>query len=185
MSLVAWSPDPPVIVISGNHDDPAIIGWVFDKWVFGKWPFKWILPTSPGCRLTARTYPERQPTAACRDESGQEVPPWRKLSITWKLKQTLWMRKQHSYDKESMTKNLLLNARRLNKWKKASSSRQIDARGLMPCVTTDATTGDVLMMGYMNDEALLQTIATGEAHYWSRSRQCIWHKGATSSLLRE
>ena len=57
---------------------------------------------------------------------------------------------------------------------------KFDARGLVPCVTTDATTGDVLMMGYMNDEALLQTIATGEAHYWSRSRQCIWHKGATS-----
>ena len=62
---------------------------------------------------------------------------------------------------------------------------KFDAQGLMPCVTTDDATGDVLMMGYMNDEALLQTIATGEAHYWSRSRQCIWHKGATSGLTQK
>ncbi len=41
------------------------------------------------------------------------------------------------------------------------------------------------MLGYMNDEALLRTIETGEAHYWSRSRQCLWRKGATSGLVQE
>ena len=41
------------------------------------------------------------------------------------------------------------------------------------------------MLGYMNSEALQQTISTGEAYYWSRSRQCLWHKGATSGLVQE
>ncbi len=47
---------------------------------------------------------------------------------------------------------------------------RFDADGLIPCITTDAEGGEVLMLGYMNGEALRQTIATGEAHYWSRSR---------------
>jgi phosphoribosyl-AMP cyclohydrolase len=51
-------------------------------------------------------------------------------------------------------------------------------------VTTDAGTGEVLMLGYMNHEALEKTIQTGEAHYWSRSRQVLWHKGATSGLIQ-
>ena len=62
---------------------------------------------------------------------------------------------------------------------------KFDADGLIPCVTTDANTSDVLMLGYMNGEALQRTIATGEAHYWSRSRQCLWRKGATSGLVQE
>ena len=62
---------------------------------------------------------------------------------------------------------------------------RFDADGLIPCITTDAETGDVLMLGYMNGEALQRTIATGEAHYWSRSRQCLWRKGATSGLVQE
>ncbi len=57
--------------------------------------------------------------------------------------------------------------------------------GLIPVVTTDSSSGEVLMMGVMNREALLQTIKTGEAHYWSRSRQCLWHKGATSGLVQK
>ena len=61
---------------------------------------------------------------------------------------------------------------------------KFDADGLMPCVTTDAATGHVLMLGYMNSEALKLTIETGEAHYWSRSRACLWHKGATSGLVQ-
>ncbi|WP_026381238.1 phosphoribosyl-AMP cyclohydrolase [Afifella pfennigii] len=56
--------------------------------------------------------------------------------------------------------------------------------GLIPVVTTDADTGEVLMMGVMNEEALLKTIETAEAHYWSRSRNCLWHKGATSGLIQ-
>lgn len=56
--------------------------------------------------------------------------------------------------------------------------------GLMPCITTDATSGEVLMLGWMNDEALRLSIETGEAHYYSRARQCLWHKGATSGLVQ-
>ncbi|MGX5802578.1 phosphoribosyl-AMP cyclohydrolase [Bradyrhizobium sp. Arg314] len=52
-------------------------------------------------------------------------------------------------------------------------------------VATDAASGEVLVMGQMNAEALLQTIETGEARYWSRSRQCLWHKGATSGLVQK
>jgi phosphoribosyl-AMP cyclohydrolase len=52
--------------------------------------------------------------------------------------------------------------------------------GLITCVTTDAVTGEVLMVAHMNEEALARTIATGEAWYWSRSRRELWRKGATS-----
>jgi phosphoribosyl-AMP cyclohydrolase len=62
---------------------------------------------------------------------------------------------------------------------------KFDAEGLIPCITTAARTGEVLMLGYMNAEALKRTIETGEAHYWSRSRQVLWHKGATSGLVQK
>lgn len=61
---------------------------------------------------------------------------------------------------------------------------KFDADGLIACVTTEADSGEVLMLGYMNREALEKTIQTGEAHYWSRSRQALWHKGATSGLIQ-
>lgn len=61
---------------------------------------------------------------------------------------------------------------------------KFDKDGLISCITTDATSGEVLMLGYMNAEALEKTIATGEAHYFSRSRQVLWHKGATSGLVQ-
>jgi len=61
---------------------------------------------------------------------------------------------------------------------------RFDDRGLITVVTTDAESGEVLMQGYMNAEALQLTISTGEAHYWSRSRQVLWHKGATSGLVQ-
>jgi len=61
---------------------------------------------------------------------------------------------------------------------------RFDPEGLIPCVTTAAGSGEVLMLGYMNAEALKRTIETGEAHYWSRSRQVLWHKGATSGLVQ-
>jgi len=61
---------------------------------------------------------------------------------------------------------------------------KFDEHGLLPVVTTDAESGDVLMLGYMNAEALAKSIETGEAHYWSRSRQSLWHKGATSGLTQ-
>lgn len=58
------------------------------------------------------------------------------------------------------------------------------ADGLLPCITSDASTGEVLMLGWMNDEALRLTIESGEAHYYSRSRQALWQKGATSGLTQ-
>ena len=62
---------------------------------------------------------------------------------------------------------------------------KFDAHGLIPAVTTDFASGELLMHGYMNDAALALTITTGEAHYFSRSRQAIWHKGATSGLTQK
>jgi len=61
---------------------------------------------------------------------------------------------------------------------------KFDVNGVIPVVTTDITTGEVLMHAYMNEEALRHTISTGEAHYWSRSRKQLWHKGATSGLVQ-
>jgi phosphoribosyl-AMP cyclohydrolase len=61
---------------------------------------------------------------------------------------------------------------------------RFDELGLLPCVTTDADSGEVLMLGWMNAEALRRTLATREAHYWSRSRHVLWHKGATSGLVQ-
>jgi len=66
----------------------------------------------------------------------------------------------------------------------AELAPKFDSEGLIACVTTEADTGEVLMLGYMNAEALEKTIATGEAHYWSRSRNVLWHKGATSGLVQ-
>jgi phosphoribosyl-AMP cyclohydrolase len=59
-----------------------------------------------------------------------------------------------------------------------------DADGLIPAGTPDAATGELLMHAYRNAEAVTKTIETGEAHYWSRSRQALWHKGATSGLVQ-
>jgi len=57
--------------------------------------------------------------------------------------------------------------------------------GLIPCVTSDATSHEVVMLGWMNADALRLTLESGEAHYFSRSRQKIWRKGATSGLVQK
>lgn len=62
---------------------------------------------------------------------------------------------------------------------------KFDSFGLIPCVTTDFTSGELLMHGYMNEEALRKTIELGEAVYYSRSRKALWHKGATSGLVQK
>jgi phosphoribosyl-AMP cyclohydrolase len=62
---------------------------------------------------------------------------------------------------------------------------KFDANGLIPVVTTDYGSGELLMHGYMNREALARTIELGEAVYFSRSRQALWHKGATSGLVQK
>jgi phosphoribosyl-AMP cyclohydrolase len=64
-------------------------------------------------------------------------------------------------------------------------SPKFDSQGLIPVITTDSKTGEVLMHGYMNTEALKKTIETKEAHYWSRSRKSIWHKGKTSGFTQK
>ncbi len=61
---------------------------------------------------------------------------------------------------------------------------KFDEDGLIPVITTDHASGEVLMHAYMNRDALLKTIETGEAHYWSRSRRTLWRKGATSGLTQ-
>jgi len=61
---------------------------------------------------------------------------------------------------------------------------KFDENGLIPVITTDFKTGDILMHGFMNDEALKKTIETKEAHYWSRSRKKIWRKGQTSGFVQ-
>ena len=61
---------------------------------------------------------------------------------------------------------------------------RFDEQGLIPVVTTDAATGELLMHGFMNAEALAKTIETAEAHYYSRSRKALWRKGATSGLVQ-
>ena len=61
---------------------------------------------------------------------------------------------------------------------------KFDENGLIPVVATDFRTGDILMHGFMNDEALKKTIETKEAHYWSRSRKKIWRKGQISGFVQ-
>jgi phosphoribosyl-ATP pyrophosphohydrolase/phosphoribosyl-AMP cyclohydrolase len=59
-----------------------------------------------------------------------------------------------------------------------------DAQGLAPAVVQDAVTGRVLMLAYMNREALRRSLESGETYFWSRSRQTIWHKGETSGHIQ-
>ncbi len=61
---------------------------------------------------------------------------------------------------------------------------QFDEKGLISCITTCATSGEVLMFAFMNREALDKTIETGEMYYYSRSRSELWHKGATSGNIQ-
>ena len=61
---------------------------------------------------------------------------------------------------------------------------KFDASGLVTCVATDASTGEVLMVAHMNDEALRKTVASGEAWYFSRSRNALWRKGESSGHVQ-
>jgi len=64
-------------------------------------------------------------------------------------------------------------------------SPKFDEKGLIPVITSDFKTGDILMHGYMNYESLKKTIETKEAHYWSRSRKKIWRKGQVSGFIQK
>jgi len=62
---------------------------------------------------------------------------------------------------------------------------RFDADGLLPAIVMDIQTRDVLMLGYMNAEALERTILTSEAHFWSRSRKALWRKGEHSGFTQQ
>ena len=64
------------------------------------------------------------------------------------------------------------------------ASLKYDANGLIPCIAQDHESGDVLMMAWMNAEAVSQTLATGRVTYWSRSRAAFWVKGDTSGHVQ-
>lgn len=64
-------------------------------------------------------------------------------------------------------------------------SPKFNADGLIPCVSTQAKTGEVLMLGYMNDIALSKTIETGYVYFWSRSRGKLWFKGESSGMTQK
>ena len=65
-----------------------------------------------------------------------------------------------------------------------SENLKFDANGLIPAIVQDADTNEVLMMAYMNAESLQLTLEKGETWFWSRSRQELWHKGATSGNIQ-
>ena len=65
------------------------------------------------------------------------------------------------------------------------ASLTYDSRGLIPAIAQDATSGEVLMMAWMNAEAVARTLETGRVTYWSRSRQAFWVKGETSGHVQE
>jgi len=65
-----------------------------------------------------------------------------------------------------------------------SKNLKFDFSGLIPAIVQDANTNEVLMLAYMNAESLGLTLSTGETHFWSRSRQELWHKGAVSGNIQ-
>ena len=68
----------------------------------------------------------------------------------------------------------------MDKIAKLTKNLKFNEKGLIPAIAQDADTGEVLMMGYMNEEALRRTLTSGEVWFYSRSRQELWHKGETS-----
>ena len=62
---------------------------------------------------------------------------------------------------------------------------KFDQNGIIPAVVTEASSGELLMLGYMNEESLRKTIETKEAYYWSRSREALWKKGDSSGMIHE
>ena len=62
---------------------------------------------------------------------------------------------------------------------------KFDQNGIIPAVVTEASSGELLMLGYMNKESLRKTLETKEAYYWSRSREVLWKKGDSSGMIHE
>ena len=67
----------------------------------------------------------------------------------------------------------------------ATKSLKFDPQGLIPAIVQDAGTGQVLMLAYMNAASLQLTLSTRETYFWSRSRNELWHKGATSGNIQQ
>jgi phosphoribosyl-AMP cyclohydrolase len=65
------------------------------------------------------------------------------------------------------------------------ASLRFDANGLIPCIAQEADTGEVLMMAWMNVDAVARTLETGRVTYWSRSRQAFWVKGESSGHVQD
>lgn len=65
------------------------------------------------------------------------------------------------------------------------SELKFDSNGLIPAIVQEATTGEVMMMAWMNDKSIAMTLETGYTHFWSRSRQKYWKKGETSGSVQE
>jgi len=68
----------------------------------------------------------------------------------------------------------------LRKGERLAKNIKFDEKGLVPAIVQDADSGEVLMLAYMNEEALRRTLSSGEAWFYSRSRKKLWHKGETS-----
>ena len=78
-----------------------------------------------------------------------------------------------------------MSEQKCNREEETQFSPKFDEKGLVTAVVTDATDGNLLMVAFMNEEALALTLETGIAHYWSRSRQKIWKKGESSGNLQK
>ncbi|WP_279090628.1 phosphoribosyl-AMP cyclohydrolase [Bartonella apis] len=78
-----------------------------------------------------------------------------------------------------------MSEQKCNREEGTQFSPKFDEKGLITAVVTDATDGNLLMVAFMNEEALALTLETGIAHYWSRSRQKIWKKGESSGNLQQ
>jgi phosphoribosyl-AMP cyclohydrolase len=73
----------------------------------------------------------------------------------------------------------------LNSLTELLNSLKFDDKGLIPAIAQDYQDNAVLMVAWMNRESIIQTLTTGEVHYWSRSRQSLWHKGESSGHIQK
>ena len=84
-----------------------------------------------------------------------------------------------------MTENFFEERKSIKQVEESSDlAPQFGNNGLIPVVTTDFNSGELLMQGYMNKEAFVQTLKSGEAIYYSRSRKSLWHKGKKSGFIQ-
>jgi len=135
------------------------------------------MTASPRDRIPAGTarVPDMRDILACRSTFPLQIraarPPWRIMSSPDESPSPPAFPFADRADRHAVETGLAF-------------APKFDADGLIPVVTTDARSREVLMVAYMNAEALRRTLALGEAVYYSRSRQELWHKGATSGQIQ-